>query len=92
MVNVPINFKFLGGFDFFNVVLPALKLSDDKLFLRFATISTFFAYEKSLIKLLNEIRIDDAVLKNIYVLHRIKFIEELVIELMRYNFKGAMKI
>jgi len=86
MINVQINLKLLDGFDFFNVVLPATKQSDDSLFLIFATNSTFFAYEKQLIDLLNDMRIDDHV-ENIYELNKIKFIEDLVIELMRYNFK-----
>jgi hypothetical protein len=54
----------------------------------FTTSSTLFAYEKSLIELLNEMRIEDPVLGYIYDFNKIKFIEDLVIELMRYNFKG----
>jgi hypothetical protein len=88
MINVPINLKLLGGFDFFNVSHPAVEQSDDCLFLLFTTSSTFFAYEKSLIELLNEMRLEDPVLGNIYDFNKIKFIEDLVIELMRYNFKG----
>jgi hypothetical protein len=87
MVNVPINLKLLSGFDFFNVSHPAVKQSDESLFLIFTTSSTFFAYEKSLIELLNEMRVEEPIMENIYDLNKIKFIEDLVIELMRYNFK-----
>jgi len=85
MINVPIDFKFLSGFKFFNVIMPLSKKNDDKLFLSFTGNETLFAYEKLLINLLNDMRVDKALSASVLMQNKIKFLEDLVIELIRYN-------
>ncbi|WP_429397750.1 hypothetical protein [Mucilaginibacter lappiensis] len=68
--------------------MPLSKKNDDKLFLKFTGKATLFAYEKLLINLLNDMRVDKKLSASILMQNKIKFLEDLVIELIRYNVRA----